>query len=133
MSDDALLADEPWTPVEIERRLRGAVTALTQAQHVLRDARDDEVTKRHAYEAARRQAMLRDPNCPKVTRGGYTTAERDAWVEDRVSEQRAAYDFAVAAREAAQDHLRVVRDQAEVLRSLGASIRTAFEFSGRAS
>ena len=34
------------------------------------------------------------------------------------------YDKAVIARESAQDHLRVLRDQAEIVRSLGASVRT---------
>jgi hypothetical protein len=33
-------------------------------------------------------------------------------------------------RESAQDHLRVLRDQAEIVRSLGASVRQAYELAG---
>jgi hypothetical protein len=67
---------------------------------------------------------------PKVARGGFTTAERDAWVDSEVADLQFAYDRAVVARESAQDHLRVLRDQAEIVRSLGASVRQAYELAG---
>jgi hypothetical protein len=68
---------------------------------------------------------------PKVTRGGYTTADRDAWVDEQVSDLRFAYDKATVTREAAQDHMRVLMAQAEVVRSLSASVRQAYELAGR--
>lgn len=123
---------DQWTPVEIEARLRALVTELTQAQTALADQRDAEVRAKHAYEAERRKVLLSE-DCPKVTRGGWTTTERDAYVDEQVKDARWKYDLATVRREAAQDHLRVVRDQAEIVRSLGASVRTAFEFAGRAS
>lgn len=126
------MSDEQWTPVEIEARLRGLVTELTQAQAALAEQRDAEVRAKHAYEAARRKVLLSD-DCPKVTRGGMTTTERDAYVDDQVKTARWHYDLATVRREAAQDHLRVVRDQAEIVRSLGASVRQAYEMAGRAS
>jgi hypothetical protein len=67
-----------------------------------------------------------------VTRGGYTTAERDAWVDDQVAGLRFDYDRATVVREAAQDRLRVLLAQAEIVRSLGASVRTAYEMAGAA-
>jgi multidrug efflux pump subunit AcrA (membrane-fusion protein) len=120
---------EPLTPLAIEAKLRRLVTDLTRAQTALAQARDNEVDAKHEYERARRRALLSDKS-PKVTRGGYTTAERDAWVDDQVTDLRLKYDRATVARESAQDHLRVLRDQAEIVRSLGASVRQAYELAG---
>lgn len=121
--------DDLTTPVGVESRLRRLVTDLTQAQQALAAKRDLEVEAKHAYQAARRQAIF-DADCPKVTRGGYTTADRDAWVEDRAAQQQHRYDLAVAAREAAQEHLRVVRDQAMVVMALGKSVTAAYAVAG---
>lgn len=122
---------EPLTPVDIERRLRRLVSDLTRAQQALAQARDLEVDRRHELNRERRRALLSQER-PKVTRGGFTTAERDAWVDDRVAALQLDYDKAVIARESAQDHLRVLRDQAEIVRSLGASVRQAYEMAGAA-
>jgi hypothetical protein len=90
----------------------------------LREARDVEVDARHAYERARRRALLSDKS-PKVTRGGYTVAEQTAWVEQEVEDLKFVADKATVTREAAQDHLRTLLAQAEIVRSLGASVRQA--------
>ncbi|MFI6594905.1 hypothetical protein ACIBHX_01585 [Nonomuraea sp. NPDC050536] len=118
------------TPTGIEDRLRQLVNDLASAQLTLARVRDVEVDAKHTYEAARRAALF-SGQCPKVTRGGYTTAERDAWVDGQVAVQRRAYDLAVAKREAAQDLLRVVRDQAMVVMALANSVRTAYQVAGR--
>jgi hypothetical protein len=123
---------EPLSPQDIERRLRWLVTELTKAQEALAKARDNEVSRKHELNAERRRWLLSDER-PKVTRGGFTTAERDAWVDDKVADLQLAYDISVATRESAQDHLRVVRDQGEIVRSLGASVRQAYEMAGVAA
>ncbi|SEN89002.1 hypothetical protein [Nonomuraea pusilla] len=123
------MSDDLTTPAGVESRLRRLVTDLTLAQQALANARDAEVEAKHAFEASRRRAIF-SGDCPKVTRGGYTTADRDAWVDEQAKTQRYQYDLAVARREAAQDHLRVVRDPAEIVRSLGASVRQAYEIAG---
>jgi multidrug efflux pump subunit AcrA (membrane-fusion protein) len=123
---------EPLTPLAVESKLRHLVTELTRAQASLAQARDLEVDAKHDHDRARRRALLSEKS-PKVTRGGYTTAERDAWVDEQVTDLRLKYDRAVVTRESAQDHLRVVRDQAEIVRSLGASVRQAYELAGASS
>ncbi len=120
---------EPLTPLAVEAKLRHLITELTRAQGALAQARDIEVDAKHALGRARRRAML-GGKAPRVARGGTTTAERDAWVDDQVSDLYFAYDRAAVARESAQDHLRVLRDQAEIVRSLGASVRQAYELAG---
>ena len=123
---------EPLTPVAVEAKLRALVNDLARAQASLRQARDLEVDARHEHDRARRRALLSEKS-PKVTRGGYTTAERDAWVDQQVEDLKFAADKATVVREAAQDHLRTLLAQAEIVRSLGASVRQAYELAGVSS
>jgi hypothetical protein len=123
------VSEDLTTPTGIESKLTSLVTELTNAQLALAAARNTEVRAKHAYEAEKRATLL-GINCPKVTRGGFTTAERDAWVEEQVKVARWEYAVAEAKREAAQDHLRVVRDQAVVVMAIGSSVRTAYSVAG---
>lgn len=125
------MTEVPLTPMAIESRLRRLVTELSQAQQALAHFRDLEVEARHDLNRAKRRAVL-SGRAPRVARDGATAAERDAWVEDQVDAEQVAHDRAVAAREAAQDHLRVLRDQASVVQSLGVFVRQAFELAGHA-
>lgn len=120
---------EDLTPIECERKLRGLVTAMSQAQLELRNARDAEVDKKHEYEAEKRRAFL-SPECPKPTRGGLTVADREVYVDGAAADAQRAYDIATARREAAKDHLMVIRDQAMVVMSLLRSVSTAYNLSG---
>jgi hypothetical protein len=67
-----------------------------------------------------------------VTRGGYTVADKDAWIDEQVMNEWVAYKVATTAREVAQDNLRVLLAVAESWRSLGASVRTAYSVAGAA-
>jgi hypothetical protein len=121
--------DHALTPVAAERRLVALDTEMTKAELALRKARDTEVDRKHEYEAARRQAGF-DKDCPVVARGRATVDERKQWIDDRCAVQQRAYDLAVAAREAAQDHHRTVRDQAMVAMALLRSVTTAYNIAG---
>jgi hypothetical protein len=123
------MSAEALTPLDIEAKLRQLVNDLTRTQAALRQARDLEVDARHEYERARRRALLSDKS-PKVTRGGYTVAEQSAWVDEQCADLKFAADKATVVREAAQDRLRVLLAQAEIVRSLGASVRQAYELAG---
>jgi hypothetical protein len=123
------MSGDNLTPVEVESKLRGLVNDLGRARVALAQARNLEVDAKHEWERARRRMILSDKS-PKVTRGGYTTADRDAWVDNEVGDLRFGYDKATVTREAAQDHLRVLMAQAEIVRSLGASVRQAYEMAG---
>ena len=112
---------EPLTPLAVEAKLRQLVTELSRAQSALRQA--------HEYDRAKRRALLSEKS-PKVTRGGYTVAEQSAWVDDQCADLKLKSDKATVVREAAQDHLRVLLAQAEIVRSLGASVRQAYELAG---
>lgn len=120
---------EPLTPLDIERRLRQLVSDLSRAQAALAQARDLEVDARHECDRARRKALL-GGGAPKVARGGFTVAEQTAWVDQQCSDLKFASDKATVVREAAQDRLRVLLAQAEIVRSLGASVRQAYETAG---
>lgn len=120
---------EPLTPVAVEAGLRRLVTDLTRAQQSLADARTAEVEAKHELATAKRRAWF-SPDCPTPVRGGATVADRDVWVEQQTADLQQAYDLAVVGRETAADHLRVVRDQAEIARTLAASVRTAYGMAG---
>lgn len=123
------MSEEPLTPVEVENRLRNLITQLTEAQNDLRQKRDAETKAEIAYRKAKLVAA-HSPDCPRVTRGGPTVADRESWIDQQTHEKWADYRSAVTLREAAQDNLRTVRDIAEVVRSLSASVRTAFQMAG---
>lgn len=120
---------EPLTPLSVEAKLRHLVTDLTRAQVSLAQARDLEVDARHEYDRAKRRALLSEKS-PKVTRGGYTVAEQSAWVDEQCADLKFGSDKATVVREAAQDRLRVLLAQAEIVRSLGASVRQAYDMAG---
>ena len=117
------------TPVDVERRLIQLTTQITQAQNELRKARDDETTTEIALKKARLVASHRE-DCPKVTRGGTTVSERDEWVDRQCFSEWSAYRLSETAREIAQDALRTTLAIAEVVRSLAASVRTAYSLAG---
>lgn len=120
---------EPLSPIDVEARLRRLITQLTEAQAELRSARDAETSAHVEYRKAKLVAA-RSPDCPKVHRGGPTVADREAWIDTATHDEWVAYQWAITARETAQESLRTVRDIAEIVRSLGASVRVAYGLAG---
>lgn len=120
---------EPLTPVGVEAMLRRIGNDLTRAQRELREARDGEVTAKHVYEREHRRWML-SAQCPKVARGKYTTAERDAWLDEKCAGLREAYEIAEVKRRAAEDHLRVLVQQGTIAATLAKSVGMAYRVAG---
>lgn len=119
------------TPVQVEAKLTGLVNEMYAAQKTLATSRDTETAAEIDYKRARARTTLRQ-DCPKPTRGGYTTSDKDAWIDEQVLAEWTAYKVATTAREVAQDNLRVVLAVAETVRSLGASVRIAYSLAGTA-
>lgn len=120
---------EDLMPIDCERKLRSLVNEMTRAERALRKARDTEIHLKHLHKAARRVAF-QSPECPQPSRGGYTVADREVWVEGQCAIEERVYDDAVADREDARDHLFTVREQATSVQSLLRSTWKAFEISG---
>jgi hypothetical protein len=119
------------TPVQIETKLRQLVNDLGRARTLLRNARDDELDAKTGWERARRKLLL-SPQCPPISGpDSVSAAERDAWVDVQIEDLELTYRTARVARESAQEHMRTLKEQAELVRSLGASVRQAYELSGR--
>lgn len=116
---------------QVVERLYQVHNDLAAAQTLLAKARDTEVDAAEAHRMARAAAML-DPSCPRPKRGenGVTVADRDTWVEQQCRKERRALDGAEAYRKSAEDHLRVVRDQASVVQSMSALMRAEMALSG---
>jgi len=120
---------QPLTPVSIERKIREIASDMTRAQADLSTARDEEVTAKHVFERTHRRALL-SSECPKVTRGGYTTAERDAWADEQCAPVREAYEIAEVKRKAAEDHLRTLFQQGTLAAVLAKSVHQAYQLAG---
>lgn len=118
------------TLAQVLQRLHEVHNDLAASQRALRQARDSEVEALEALRMANAAAIL-DPDCPKPKRGenGVTVADRDAWVDRQVATQRVAAAGAEAYRKAAEDALRVSRDQASVVQSLSALMRAEMSLS----
>lgn len=113
----------PLTVIETEQLLRDVNKALGEAVQELRDARKAELEALRVYRRAYRKAMLSE-DCPVVSRGNVTVADRDAWVEDQVEEEWFAHQVAEGARDDAKTHLQTVKEQASVLQSIASGQRT---------
>jgi hypothetical protein len=120
---------DPWTPEQAENALRWVLRAMHQAQKDLKAARDAEVDAKHVYEKARREAFF-SPNCPKPERGGYTVADREAYIERATADERQAYELASKEKEAAQDHLRTLNSQSVVLAALSKNVNQTYNVVG---
>lgn len=118
-------------PVQVEQKIVACVNELYAAEKRLAEARDGETAAEIDYKSAHRRAMLSDDR-PKVTRGGYTTAERDAWVDDQCAEEWQAYRLAQTTCQAAQDHVRTIRDVTSAVQSISSLVRQAYSIGGAA-
>lgn len=109
---------------QVLERLHTVHQDMAAAQSALRRARDAEVAATEALRMATATAVLSE-DCPRPKRGenGVTVADRDAWVDLEVAEARARAAGAEAYRKAAEDALRVARDQASVVQSLASLMR----------
>lgn len=119
------------TPLEVEAKLLALTNEMYERQKSLREARDKETDAEVEYKRAKARAF-HHRDCPHVARGIATVADRDAWVDEHVMDEWVAYRIATTAREVAQDNLRVTLAVAETMRSLGASVRSAYAVAGAA-
>jgi hypothetical protein len=124
--------DAHLTPAEVERFLNLLNNEIARAQNSLRLARSRELDARKIYSRERDRLLLSD-ECPNVGRasGDVTVAERDAWVNTRIDDELWIYKTARVEREDAESYVWAIKDQIEVLRSIGVLSRQAFDLSGR--
>jgi hypothetical protein len=146
MADDDLLGEHPedsptelggddiriWltselheTPVVARARCKRIGTQLTQAQLALRRERRTEVEAEIAYRSARRRAQMAS-DAPKVERGGYTVADKEAWVDDAVQDEYLAWRLAELARVAAQETWKRLDQQGIIAQAMLKSVDIAF-------
>lgn len=114
---------------DAERQMRWVLRAMYEAKGALEDLRNAEVTVKHEYERARRKFAL-SAECPKVARGGSTVADREVWIDERVSAERERYELAQAATQAAKDHANTLQSQAVVIASLSKLVQQIHGVAG---
>lgn len=119
------------TLAQVMQRLYDVHQLMANAQRQLAVARDAEVDAQVALRLATARAVTAE-DCPRPKRGenGVTVADRDAWVDLQVADEWRAAIAAEAVRKAAEDHLRVTRDQASTVQSMSALMRAELSLSG---
>lgn len=124
--------DAHLTPAEVERFLNLLNNEIARAQNNLRRARARELDAKKIYARERDRLLLSDeaPNVGRAS-GDVTVAERDAWVNTRIDDELWIYKTAKVEREDAESYVWAIKDQIEVLRSIGVLSRQAFDLSGR--
>jgi hypothetical protein len=124
--------DAHLTPAEVERFLNLLNNEIARAQHALSTARRRELEAKKIHARERDRLLLSD-DCPNVGRasGDVTVAERDAWINTRIDNELWIYKTAQVEREDAEAYVWAIKDQIEILRSLGVLSRQAFDLSGR--
>lgn len=120
--------NDPGTPVGAEVALQEFSDSLDAARVALEKARNEEVAAKHARDAARRRATLSE-ECPRVARDAFTVAYRDAWVDEQIVAEELDYDLARTARQAANEHLRTLREQGIIQQSITKSVSQSYGMS----
>lgn len=115
---------------QVLERLHSVHQDMAYSQQQLGRARDAEVDAKATLRLATAKALL-DPECPRPKRGenGVTVADRDAWVDTQVHTEWLAAEVAEATRKAAEDHMRVTRDQASTVQSMSALMRAELQLT----
>ncbi|WP_433731121.1 hypothetical protein ACQP2Y_21870 [Actinoplanes sp. CA-051413] len=127
--DDPTQYVDALSLMESQRQQRWALRAMWDAKNRLAAVRDEEVTAEAVYQSARRRAFF-DPNCPVVVRGGVTTAERDAWVDQQVEDVETKWKLAKAATQAAKDHMDTLRAQSVLISALAKTTQQIHAVAG---
>lgn len=115
---------------QVQERLHTVHQDMAAAQRALRACRDKEVEAKAVLRVAIARATM-SPDCPRPKRGenGVTVADRDAWVDNQVHDEWLTAEVAEASRRAAEDALRVSRDQASVVQSLSSLMRAEMQLT----
>lgn len=117
------------TPAGCDAKQAALVTEITQAQLALGRARNAETQAEIAYKKARLIAS-HSGDCPKVTRGGHTVADREDWIDQQAFRAWAEYRSATTTKEIANDYLRSLYAVNDSVRSIGAGHRHALSAAG---
>ena len=107
----------PLDLIEAQKFQRWVLRAMWDATNDLRAVRDAEVLAEQEYQSARRRAFFH-PDCPIVTRGATTVADRDAWVDREVEDFEEKWKLAKATTQAAKDRMDTIRSQSVLISAL---------------
>jgi hypothetical protein len=107
----------PLSLIESQKFQRWVLRAMWDATNELKTVRDLEVEAEQAFQSARRRAFFRE-DCPIVTRGATTVADRDAWIDREVEDLEEKWKPAKATTQAAKDRMDTIRSQAVLISAL---------------
>lgn len=116
---------EPLTPVEIEQALNQLLNAVAKNQIMLMQLRTQEVNAKIAYEKRHLIATM-GVDCPKVSRGGVTVAERDDWIRKEEFDEYEAYEIAKKRTKNCRDYMEMLQQQCSLVQSMNKSVVASY-------
>lgn len=121
-----MTATAPWSPIEIEVKLRQVIEDQDEAVRVLKGMADEYGSARRDYEVKKAQAFLTAKNRSDLT----TVDLRTAWATEQSADLRMEKDIAESRFVAQRAAVQVLISQADSLRSLLRSSRDLHEQPG---
>ncbi len=119
----------PLSLMEAQQYQRWVLRVMWEATLELRAVRDAEVLAEQEYQSARRRAFFNE-ECPIVTRGATTVADRDAWVDREVEGFEEKWKLAKATTQAAKERMDTIRAQAMLISALAKTTQQIHAVAG---
>lgn len=122
---------EPWTPVEVERKLAELMSAVADAELKMRGLLVQEADARQAYERAHIIAAM-DPNCPVPGRGagGSTVGERDSWIRGMCQDEYDGLVYAELNVTIQKRYIARLEQQCSLAQTMSKHVLMAYQVAG---
>lgn len=120
---------QPWTPVDVERKLAELMNEVAQAELKMRHLLEAEADAKWEYERAHVIAS-QDPNCPVPQRGGYTVGERDSWIRGVVQDEYRGLEYAQLNVKIQKNYIERLNQQVSICQTMSKHVLAAYQVAG---
>lgn len=120
---------EPWTPVQVERKLAELMNAVAEAEISMRKLLEVEADAKWGYERAHVIAST-DPNCPIPTRGGATVGERESWIRGIVQDEFQGLEYAQLNVTIQKRYIARLEQQCSLVQTMSKHVLAAYHVAG---
>lgn len=122
---------EPWTPVQVERKLAELMNAVAEAEMKMRGLLEQEADARQAYERAHVIAAT-DPNCPVPGRGAgqATVGERDSWIRGMCEDEYNGLVYAELNVTLQKRYIQRLEQQCSLVQTMSKHVLAAYAVAG---
>lgn len=121
---------EPWTPVQVERKLAELMNEVASAEIAMRKLLETEAEAKWAYERAHVIAAT-DPNCPIPSRStGVTVGERESWIRGMVQDEFKGLEYAQLNVQIQKRYTARLEQQCSLVQTMSKMVLAAYQVAG---